>query len=104
MCETRTLARKEQAFIGHCINCKTVYLWHGNLLLHFTPDEFVQFSTTLHRHEFCEYSMPFPDEEERVILHSPCQDVSFTFTKTEWTILKSTVDEAVMMQQVYALI
>ncbi|SEK45461.1 hypothetical protein SAMN04488505_101231 [Chitinophaga rupis] len=104
MCETRILSRKGQMRIGHCVHCKTVFLWHGNVLLHFTPNDFVQFSETLGHREFCDHSLPFPDDEERVIIHTPCQDISFTFTKAEWETLRAAVEEALLMQQVYALI
>jgi len=104
MCETRMLARKGQTHIGDCVHCKTVFLWHGNVLLHFTPDDFVKFSETLDRGAFCDSSMPFPDNRERVIVHTPCYDVSFTFTKPEWEDIRAAVEEALLMQQVYALV
>lgn len=104
MCENRILAQVAQAHISQCTYCKTVFLWHGNLLLNFTQEDFAHFCATLHQRNFCDYSIPFPDGEERVIMHSPCQDISFTFTKTEWTDMKAAADEALLMQQVYALI
>jgi hypothetical protein len=104
MCDTRILARKEQAYISQCTHCKTIYLWHGNLLLNFRPDDFSLFREALYQREFCECATPFPDEEERVIIHSPVHDVSFTFSKAEWQNLQSVVDEALLMHQVYALL
>lgn len=104
MCENRTLAQVAQAHISQCMNCKAVFLWHGNLLLNFSQDDFVQFSQALHKRDFGDYSVPFPDQEDRVIMHSPCQDISFTFTRSEWADMKAAVNEALLMQQVYALI
>ncbi len=104
MCENRNLAQVGLAHISQCMYCKTVFLWHGNLLLHLTQDDFKLFRDSLHQRDFDDYSVPFPDQEERVIMHSPCQDISFTFTRPEWTDMKAAVDEAWLMQQVYALI
>lgn len=104
MCETKILARHQQAHVSQCMHCKTIYLWHGNLLLNFTPNDFASFREALYQREFCECSMPFPDEEERVIIHSPVHDISFTFSKAEWINLQAAVDEALVMHQVYELI
>jgi hypothetical protein len=48
--------------------------------------------------------MMFPDGEERVVVHSPCRDISFTFTQPEWENMKEALNEAVLLQQVYELI
>ena len=104
MCENRTLAQVAQAHISQCTYCKAVFLWHNNLLLNFSQDDFAQFSQSLHQRDFDDYSVPFPDGEDRVIMHSPCQDISFTFTRPEWTDMRAAVSEALLMQQVYALI
>lgn len=104
MCDTRTLAQTGQAHISQCQHCKMIFLWHGNLLLSFAPDDFLQFRTTLHQRKFDDYALPFPDAAERVIMHSPCHDISFTFTKAEWADMLAAVEEALLMQQVYALI
>jgi hypothetical protein len=48
--------------------------------------------------------MMFPDGEERVIVHSPCRDISFTFTEQEWLNMKEAMNEAILLQQVYELI
>jgi hypothetical protein len=104
MCENRTLAQVAQAHISQCTNCKTVFLWHNNLLLNFPQEDFEQFSRALQQRQFDDYCVPFPDGEERVIMHSPCPDISFSFSRTEWTDMRAAVSEALLMQQVYALI
>ncbi|HEU4555868.1 MAG TPA: hypothetical protein VFS25_23690 [Chitinophaga sp.] len=104
MCETRMLAHKGHTHIGHCMQCKTVFLWHGNVLLNFTPDDFIHFSKALNRGKFSECALPFPDNQERVIVHTPCYDISFTFTRAEWEVMVATVQEALLMQEVYTLV
>jgi hypothetical protein len=104
MCENRTLAQVAQAHISQCTYCKTVFLWHNNLLLNFPQEDFVQFSHALQQRVFDDYCVPFPDGEERVIMHSPSPDISFSFTRAEWTDMRAAVSEALLMQQVYALI
>lgn len=104
MCDIRTLCAKNQAHISHCTNCQTVYIWHNNLVLNFTPPDFQLFCETLEQQEFYDCSMMFPDGEERVVVHSPCRDISFTFTQPEWLNMKEALQEAVLLQQVYELI
>ncbi|UPK69584.1 DUF6686 family protein [Chitinophaga filiformis] len=104
MCDIRTLCRKNQAHISHCANCQTVYIWHNNLVLNFTPQEFQLFYESLEHQQFHDCSMTFPDGEERVVVHSPYRDISFTFTKQEWRDMKEAMSEAILLQQVYELI
>ncbi|SFO23461.1 hypothetical protein SAMN05428949_4592 [Chitinophaga sp. YR627] len=104
MCDIRPLWNKNKAQISHCANCQTVYIWHNNLILNFTPKDFQLFHETLEHQDFYDCSMMFPDGEERVIVHSPCRDISFTFTLQEWLDMKEAMGEAVLLQQVYDLI
>jgi hypothetical protein len=62
------------------------------------------FYETIQSQEFYDCSMLFPDGEERIIVHSPCRDISFTFTHTEWIDMKEAMNEAILLQQVYDLI
>lgn len=104
MCDIRTLCTKNQAHISHCTNCQTIYIWHNNLLLNFSPQDFQLFCDTLEHQEFYDCCMMFPDGEERVVVHSPCRDISFTFTQQEWLNMKEALNEAILLQQVYELI
>lgn len=104
MCEIRTLCIKNQAHISHCTHCQTMYIWHNNLMLNFAPEDFQQFRQMLSRQEFYDCCMLFPDGEERVIIHAPTKDVSFTFTRAEWLDLKEAMDESFLMKEVYELI
>ena len=81
MCDLRTLCIKEQAQISHCIHCQTIYIWHNNLLLNLSPQDFRYFKETMNRQAFDDCCMVFPDGEERVIIHAPCKDISFTFSQ-----------------------
>jgi hypothetical protein len=104
MCDIKTLCIKNQAHISHCAHCQTVYIWHNNLLLNFSPKDFQLFHETLLQQRFYDCCMLFPDGEERVVVHSPCRDISFTFTQAEWQDMRDAMEEAVLMQQVYELI
>ncbi|QHS60940.1 DUF6686 family protein [Chitinophaga agri] len=104
MCSIRQLCNKNSAQISHCANCQTVYIWHNNLLLNFSPHDFQLFHETMQQQEFYDCSMMFPDGEERIIVHSPCRDISFTFTQPEWMDMKEAMNQAILLQQVYDLI
>jgi hypothetical protein len=104
MCDIKTLCIKNQAHISQCSHCQTMYIWHSNLMLNFTPETFEEFREILFRQEFHDCCMLFPDGEERVIIHAPWRDLSFTFTYTELRDLKEAIDESLLMREVYALI
>lgn len=104
MCEIRTLCIKNQTHISHCTHCQTMYIWHNNLMLNFTPDDFQIFREMLRLQEFYDCCMLFPDGEERMIINAPCKDISFTFTRGEWLDLKEAMDESFLMKEVYELI
>lgn len=46
----------------------------------------------------------FPDGEERLILNTPNQDISFSFTEDEWADFAVALEEAIYMQSVYKLV
>lgn len=104
MCDIRTLCIKNTAQISHCMHCQTVFIWHSNLLLNFSPQDFQFFRETMNRQDFVDCCMVFPDGAERVIIHAPCKDISFTFTQDEFNDLRDAIDEALLLQQVYELI
>lgn len=54
--------------------------------------------------DFDERSLPFPDGQERAVLRTPHQDISFTFTQPEWADFKAAMDEAACLLEVYSLI
>jgi hypothetical protein len=104
MCETRTLSKKGSAMICRCSDCRNIYIWHQNLILNFTEEQFRRFKAFSVEMDFDERSLPFPDGQERAVLRTPQQDISFTFTQPEWTNFKAAMDEAAYMLEVYNLI
>lgn len=104
MCETKILSRKGSAMICRCADCRNIYIWHQNLILNFTENQFSRFKTFSAGMDFDERSLPFPDGQERAVLRTPHQDISFTFTQPEWTDFKAAMDEATYLLEVYSLI
>ena len=45
----------------------------------------------------------FPDGQDRLVMRTPVNDVQFTFTMDEWEDFQAAMDEAVYMQEIYAL-
>jgi hypothetical protein len=103
MCETRILSHKGAAMIGQCAECRNIYIWHHNLILNFTNQQFIDFRKFAHDLDFDERSLPFPDGEERAVLRTPHDDINFTFTYDEWEIFRAAMDEAVYMMEVYSM-
>ncbi len=104
MCLTRILSTKDQTVITSCLACKAFYIWHNNLMLSFTHKTFTTFQELLNSLSFNESSLPFPDMEERIILRTPNDDISFAFTETEFEQFKAAVAEAIYMKEVYLLL
>ncbi|WP_316789153.1 DUF6686 family protein [Pedobacter frigoris] len=103
MCKTRVLSTKGATVISSCIGCQVFYIWHNNLVLNFTQEAFVTFKDVLENTPFHKNSLPFPDNEERIILHTPNDDISFAFSYEEFEEFKAAISEAIYMNDVYAI-
>lgn len=103
MCKTRILSTKDQTVISSCIGCGMYYIWHNNLLLNFTTEAFNSFRDVVQDLPFHNNSLPFPDDEERVILHTPNDDICFAFEYEEFQLFKDAIEEALYMNEVYVL-
>jgi hypothetical protein len=103
MCETRMLSKKGAATISQCIECRTVYIWHRNLVLNFSESQFADFKNFARDMDFEERCLPFPDGLERAVVRTPHNDINFAFTMDEWENLNGAIDEAGYMLEVYGL-
>ncbi len=103
MCRTRILSDRDTFIVSQCLDCRTFFIWHNNLLLNFSPDKFNDFRMAVGRMKFEDCCFFFSDGEERAIISTPNPEISFTFTFEEWSLLKESLDEAVYMQEIYSL-
>ncbi len=101
MCEILILSCKNATTISQCIHCQTLFLWHNNLLLSFTPPEFQAFLKVTTEFNFAEHSLPFPDHIKRLVIQLTKQQVGFAFTCEEWEDLLVVIRESLLMQEVY---
>ena len=101
MCEILLLSSKNATTISQCIQCSTIFLWHNNLLLSFTPTEFSSFQQVTSRFTFDEDCVPFPDHLMRLVMQLPEKQIGFAFTYEEWSDLLIVIQEAILMQEVY---
>lgn len=104
MCNTKVLAQTGSAFISHCKDCKTIFIWQNNILLNFSPEDFTAFKRMLYGLDFEDCSFRFQDNASRIIIKTPKPEISFTFTEEEWDDFNQAIDEAAYMQEVYDLI
>src|ERR1700761_8845092 len=104
MCQSHILSSKGPVIISQCVDCKMLNIWLRNLLLNFTPEQFCAFENFISKLAIDEYTFPFPDGEERLVLRTPNNDICFTFTAEEWDDFKIAMEEAAYMQGVYALL
>ena len=101
MCDILLLSNKNATTISQCIHCNTIYLWHNNLLLSFTPAEFTTFQEVTSRFKFDEDAIPFPDHLMRLVMQLPEKQIGFAFTEEEWHDLLVVIRESLLMQEVY---
>lgn len=104
MCDTRTLSSRNSVFISHCVGCRSIFLWHDNLIVNFTPEQFRSFGNLISNCPFEDGAVPFPDDSERIMVRLPSKDISMAFTEEEWEVLREVVNEALYMRQVLALL
>jgi hypothetical protein len=103
MCDAKVLSQKGASVISRCSECRCVFIWNHNLILSFTPEQFMQFKGFAAELDFTGHSLPFPDGQERVVMRTPTNDIQFTFTTDEWEDFRAAMEEAAYMQEVYAL-
>ena|ERR1700744_2246984 len=104
MCQTQILSHKGAVVISQCMECKTLNIWHHNFLLTFSLEQFKSFKHFTRLLDVEEYTFPFPDGEERLVLCTPHSDISFTFSFDEWETFQAAMEEAEYMQGVYDLL
>ncbi|MFA6087847.1 DUF6686 family protein [Mucilaginibacter sp.] len=104
MCETRILTQYGATTISHCVECGMINIWHNNLMLCFTPEQFKLFQKFATEMEFDDRSFPFPDGSDRLVLCTPNSDINFVFSDTEWEDFNAAMVEAQYMQEVYQAI
>ena len=104
MCEAKTLSQRGISMVSQCLQCKTMNIWHNNLLLNFTPQQFTDFRKFINDLDFEDRSHPFPDMQDRAVLKTPVDHINFAFTEEEWKDLKDAMDEALYMVKVFDLI
>ncbi len=104
MCETRILAQTSTTEIGHCVHCKTIFLWHANILLSFSEEKFAEFRSAVHQYDFASCAMTFSDNIDRISVCTPSSDVNLVFDKLEWAALLHAIEDAAYMQEVYQIL
>lgn len=103
MCDAKILSQKGAPVISRCSECRCVFIWNHNLILSFSPEQFIQFRDFANDLDFTGHSFPFPDGQERMVMRTPTNDIQFTFTTDEWEDFHAAMDEAAYMQEVYSL-
>jgi hypothetical protein len=76
-------------------------IWHQNLLLCFTPQQFLQFKVFTGLLSFEDRCFPFPDGSDRMVLCTPHNDINFVFSEPEWDEFNSAMLEASYLLEAY---
>lgn len=103
MCQTRVLTNKGQTVISSCMGCGMYYIWHQNLVLSFPAKAFRSFREVVTAVCFESNAQPFPDGQERIMLNTPNDDISFAFDEEELEDFRAAIAEAEYMNEVYQL-
>lgn len=103
MCDSKVISQKGVSVISRCAECRCIFIWNNNLILSFSPEQFTAFKDFSAELDFAEHMHAFPDGQDRLVMRTPVNDVQFTFTMDEWEDFQAAMDEAVYMQEIYAL-
>jgi hypothetical protein len=103
MCDSKILSQVGASVVSRCSECHCIFIWNNNLILSFSPEQFIQFKDFTVELDFAEHTHPFPDGQERLVMRTPINDVQLTFTTDEWEDFHAAMDEAMYMQEVYTL-
>ncbi len=103
MCQTVILSHKGATLISQCVECRVINIWHHNILLYFTPDELTAFKDFMYRLDVDQYTFPFPDGSDRLIVRTPNKDINLCFTGEEWANFQEALTEAGYMQAIYEM-
>lgn len=104
MCVNKLLAQCGSTVIHHCPDCGMLNVWHNNLLLCFTPEQFNAFYNFAAELNLNERIFLFSDGSERLILCTPNTDINFVFTLFEWQEFKSAMAEAYYMHEINSIL
>jgi hypothetical protein len=103
MCDAKVISQKNTVVISRCSECRCIFIWNNNLILNFSPQQFIQFRDFTIELDIDEYTLPFPDGQERVVMRTPVNDIQLAFTPQEWDDFHAAMEEAVYMQEIYSL-
>jgi hypothetical protein len=103
MCDAKILSQKGAAMISRCSDCRGLFIWNNNVVLNFTAEQFNKFRNFTRDLIIDDYTLPFPDGNDRVVMRTPAADVNLTFTPTEWQDFNAAMEEATHMLAVYEL-
>ncbi|WP_207436068.1 DUF6686 family protein [Sabulibacter ruber] len=104
MCDTKPLSQKGSTYVNQCDACDSIFLWHNNVMLTYTPEEFASFIEVISGFAFAKCAQVFPDGEERLVIRTPQRFVSLAFARKEWEDLHEALAAAQHLRQVLALI
>jgi hypothetical protein len=103
MCDATILSKKNATIISRCSDCRGLFIWNNNLVLNFTAEQFYKFRAFTTDLDIDEYTLPFPDGIDRVVMRTPSRDINLTFTPEEWYDFNEAMEEASHMLCVYEL-
>ena len=103
MCDAKILSQKGSTVISRCSDCRGLFIWNNNLVLNFNPEQFYRFSNFTRDLVIDDYTLPFPDGNDRIVMRTPATDINFTFTPNEWQDFNAAMEEANHMLAIYDL-
>ena len=98
------LSESDNARIVKFQNCGHIGVMHKNILLYFSPKNYMKFAKKYEGIDFSRHSLLFPDDQKRMIINTPVPDVQFCFTKSEFEQFKYSLMEASILVDAHALI
>lgn len=99
-CEPTVLVEEPDFYIAQCRHCARIGLSFNNILLGFSPREFIGYSHAVLQLDFYTCSTLFPDGQAHIILNTCHADIQCSFLYDDFEKLKQGLTEALLLLEV----
>ena len=101
---TTVLSKKKNLSIVQFDRCGHISLNYNNILLNFSPQSFLEFTSAFQRVNFDERATQFPDGTSRLVMHTRSAEIQFCFDHPEYMTVAEALREASVMLEVHSIL
>ena len=98
------LSNKRNLSIVQFNDCGHITLNYNNILLNFSPESFLEFSSSFQRVNFEDRATQFPDGTSRLVMHTRSAEIQFCFDHPEFMTVTEALREASVLLEVHDIL